>query len=68
MYKLNESIVANFAWNMEESLGKNLVEQVYRGATRMVTSIMHLSSKAKLRHLNLPSLNYWKNCGDMITT
>jgi len=47
---------------------ENLIEQIQRKATRLVTSISHLSYEEQLRHLKLPSLKYRQYRGDMITT
>ena len=58
----------NNIWGPFYKCDENLVEQVQRKATRLDTSVSHLSYVERLRHLNLPSLKYRQYCGDMITT
>ena len=58
----------NIIWGPFYKGDENLIEQIQRKATRLVTSISHLSYEEQLRHLNLPLLKYRRYRGDMITT
>ena len=48
----------NVIWGPFYKCVENIVEQVQRKATRLDTSVSHLSQEERLRHLNLPSLKY----------
>ena len=43
------------------------IEAVQRRATKLILIISHLPYEARLRHLNLPSLQHRRGGGDMIT-
>jgi len=57
----------NIIWGPFHKGDENLIKQIQRKATRLVTSISHLSYEEQLRHLNLPSLNYRRYHGDIIS-
>ena len=57
----------NQVWGPFNMADKRLVERVQRRATKLVPTIRHLSYEERLRALKLPSLQYRRRRGDMIT-
>ena len=53
-------------WNPYQSGDIRILEQVQRRATRVCSSLMHLSYHDRLEVLNLPSLMYRRRRMDMI--
>ena len=56
----------NLLWGPFYSTDQQAIEGVQRRATKLITSICHLSYPERLQILNLPSLYYRRLRGDMI--
>ena len=57
----------NKVWGPFNTTDVRLVERVMRRATRLVPGLRHLPYEERLKSLNLPSLQYRRRRGDMIT-
>ena len=57
---------ANTIWGPHYKEDQKMVENVQRRATKMISSIKNLPYEARLRYLNLPSLQHRRKRGDMI--
>ena len=57
----------NCVWGPVMCGDQDRLERVQRRATRLVAAIRHLPYQERLQRLNLPSLQYRRERGDMIT-
>ena len=57
---------ASVVWSPKLKRDKDALEQVQRRATRLVSGISHLSYPERLRHLNLPTLDFRRQRTDVI--
>ena len=57
---------ANVVWSPRYQKDKNLIEGVLRRATKLVPGMTALPYEERLRKLNLPSMQYRRDRGDMI--
>ena len=58
---------ANVIWGPIYKGNQKSVETIQRRATKLILTISHLPYEARLRHLNLSSLQHRRRRGDMIT-
>ena len=59
---------ASCIWNPHLAKDINALEKVQRRATRLIPAIRHLSYEERLRHLNLPTLQFRRLRSDLIQT
>ena len=57
---------ASVIWSPHLKKDKDAIERVQRRATRMVTSITHLTYSERLAHLKLPTLEFRRDRADII--
>ena len=57
----------NCIWGPFFEGDKNMLEKIQRRATKLVENLRHLPYQERLKQLNIPSLNFRRKRGDMIT-